>query len=84
LGTKNAKIVRCYLNVRTQSKNKQKETIERSFVDAKELHGFRYCRLRGRKKVIGQALLTSVFQNYEKDRNPLGQDGLRSFIFDSQ
>jgi hypothetical protein len=26
---------------------KRKETIERSFADAKELHGFRYCRLRG-------------------------------------
>jgi transposase len=46
--------------------NKRKETIERSFADAKELHGFRYCRLRGRKKVLEQALLTAACQNMKK------------------
>lgn len=27
------------------------QTMERSFADAKELHGLRYCRLRGRENV---------------------------------
>jgi hypothetical protein len=46
--------------------SKRKETIERSFADAKELHGFRYCRLRGPKKVLEQALLTAACQNMKK------------------
>ncbi|WP_396954007.1 transposase, partial [Neobacillus niacini] len=34
----------------------RKEKVERSFADSKELHGLRYCRLRGIKKVSEQAL----------------------------
>jgi hypothetical protein len=45
---------------------KRKETIERSFADAKELHGFRYCRLRGLQKVSEQALMTAAVQNMKK------------------
>jgi len=45
---------------------KRKETIERSFADAKELHGFRYCRLRGRHNVMEQALMTAAVQNMKK------------------
>lgn len=42
---------------------KRKETIERSFADAKELHGFRYCRLRGLANVREQALMPAAVQN---------------------
>ncbi|WP_114499231.1 IS1182 family transposase [Fontibacillus phaseoli] len=45
---------------------KRKETIERSFADAKELHGFRYCRLRGLHNVREQALMTAAVQNMKK------------------
>lgn len=42
------------------------QTIERSFADAKELHGLRYCRFRGQKKVLEQALMTATVQNIKK------------------
>lgn len=54
---------------------KRKETIERSFADAKELHGFRYCRLRGIKKVTEQALMTAASQNIKKIANHLAKLG---------
>jgi hypothetical protein len=41
-------------------------TIERSFADAKELHGLRYSRYRGLAKVREQCLLTAVAQNVKK------------------
>ncbi|PGS46774.1 transposase, partial [Bacillus sp. AFS041924] len=44
----------------------RKEKVERSFADSKELHGLRYCRLRGLKGAIEQALLTAVVQNIKK------------------
>lgn len=45
---------------------KRKETIERSFADSKELHGLRYCRMRGKQKVSEQCLLTAAVQNMKK------------------
>lgn len=45
---------------------KRKETIERSFADAKELHGMRYARMRGQPKVQEQCLLTAIAQNIKK------------------
>lgn len=42
------------------------QTIERSFADAKMLHGLRYCRFRGRENVQIQALLTATAQNIKK------------------
>jgi len=44
----------------------RKEHIERSFADAKELHGLRYCRLRGIDGVREQCLLTAAVQNMKK------------------
>ena len=41
-------------------------TIERSFADSKELHGFRYARGRGRKCVQEQAHMTATAQNIKK------------------
>ena len=42
------------------------QTIERSFADAKELHGLRYCRFRGKRSVQEQALMTAAAQNIKK------------------
>lgn len=44
----------------------RKEKIERSFADSKELHGLRYCRLRGLKNASEQVLLTAACQNMKK------------------
>jgi transposase len=45
---------------------RRKETIERSFADAKELHGYRYAKFRGLQKVMSQCLLTAACQNLKK------------------
>ena len=45
----------------------------KSFADAKELHGLRYCRFRGREKVQEQALLTATSQNIKKIANILAK-----------
>lgn len=45
---------------------RRKETVERSFADSKELHGLRYCRMRGRDKVSEQCLLTAAAQNIKR------------------
>ncbi|MDA8226628.1 MAG: IS1182 family transposase [Desulfitobacterium hafniense] len=52
---------------------KRKETVERSFADAKQLHGLRYCRLRGLQNVQEQALLTAACQNIKKIANHLAK-----------
>lgn len=46
--------------------SRRKETIERSFADSKELHGLRYCHMRGQQKVSEQCLLTAAVQNMKK------------------
>lgn len=45
---------------------RRKETVERSFADAKELHGYRYARYRGLNKVAAQCLLAAAAQNMKK------------------
>lgn len=45
---------------------RRKETVERSFADAKQLHGHRYARLRGIDKVREQCLLAAACQNMKK------------------
>ena len=45
---------------------RRKETVERSFADAKQLHGHRYARLRGLDKVREQCLLAAACQNMKK------------------
>lgn len=47
-------------------KQRRSETVERSFADAKQLHGYRYARFRGREKVENQALMTAIVQNIKK------------------
>jgi len=42
------------------------QTIERSFADAKMLHGYRRCMFRGRDKTQEQALMTAIAQNVKK------------------
>lgn len=51
----------------------RKETIERSFADAKQLHGLRYCRLRGLQGANEQALMTATVQNIKKIANHLAR-----------
>lgn len=46
--------------------DRRKETVERSFADAKELHGHRYARFRGLNKVMRQCLLAAACQNMKK------------------
>jgi transposase len=46
--------------------SRRKETIERSFADSKELHGLRYCRMRGLTRASEQCLLTAAVQNMKK------------------
>ncbi|ETS32586.1 Transposase DDE [Photorhabdus khanii NC19] len=45
---------------------RRKETIERSFADAKQHHGHRYARFRGLQKVQIQCLLSATAQNIKK------------------
>ncbi|WP_412133216.1 IS1182 family transposase [Burkholderia mallei] len=45
---------------------RRKQTVERSFADAKQLHGHRYARMRGLRKVAEQCLLAAAAQNIKK------------------
>ncbi|MDX5595744.1 IS1182 family transposase, partial [Pseudovibrio sp. SPO723] len=45
---------------------RRKETVERSFADAKQLHGHRYARYRGLTAVTWQCLLAAAAQNIKK------------------
>jgi transposase len=45
---------------------RRKETVERSFADAKELHGHRYARFRSLARVQAQCLITATAQNIKK------------------
>lgn len=45
---------------------RRKETVERSFADAKQLHGHRYARFRSLTRVACQCLLAAAAQNVKK------------------
>ena len=45
---------------------RRKETVERSFADAKQLHGYRYARYTGLTRVQGQCLMAAAAQNIKK------------------
>ncbi len=45
---------------------RRQETVERSFADAKQLHGHRYARMRGWLRVSEQCLLAAAAQNITK------------------
>ena len=45
---------------------RRKETVERSFADAKQLHGHRYARFRGLIRVACQCLMAAAAQNIKK------------------
>lgn len=45
---------------------RRKETVERSFADAKQLHGHRYARFKSRTRVACQCLLAAAAQNIKK------------------
>lgn len=46
--------------------SRRKETVERSFADAKQLHGHRYARMRGLQRVREQSLLCAWTANIKK------------------
>ena len=58
----------------------RKETIERSYADSKELHGFRYCRFRGRVQTQEQSYLTAAVQNMKKIATILWRNSFVSII----
>ena len=45
---------------------RRRETVERSFANAKQLHGHRYARYRGINRVKAQCLLAAACQNMKK------------------
>lgn len=45
---------------------RRKETVERSFADAKQLHGHRYAKMRGLTRVKEQCLLCAAVMNMKK------------------
>jgi IS5 family transposase len=47
-------------------RQKRRETVERCFADAKQLHGLRYARYRGIEKVAEQCLMTAIAMNIKK------------------
>lgn len=55
--------------------SRRKETVERSFADAKELHGYRYAKFRGLNRVRIQCLMTAVSQNIKKMAIYLSKQG---------
>jgi transposase len=59
---------------------RRKETVERSFADAKQLHGHRYARMRGLLRVAEQCLLAAAAQNIKKIALLLAR--LRRFLLD--
>lgn len=58
---------------------RRKETVERSFADAKQLHGYRYARFRGLNKMRSQALMVATCQNMKKIARLLARALLGSF-----
>lgn len=54
------------------------QTIERVFADAKELHGMRYTRHRGLKKVKEELTLLFACMNLKKLANKLFRKGVPS------
>jgi hypothetical protein len=54
---------------------RRKETVERSFADAKQLHGHRYARMRGLTRVQQQCLLAATAQNIKKIALLLSSNG---------
>ena len=45
---------------------RRRETIERSFAEAKELHGLRYARMLGIRNMYEQSFLTAAVQNMKR------------------
>lgn len=59
---------------------RRKETVERSFADGKELHGHRYARFRGLRRVLGQCLLSAACQNMKKIALIVSRKGAKGYF----
>ncbi|MBI2277097.1 MAG: transposase [Dechloromonas sp.] len=68
------------MHAEPESSARRKETVERSFADAKELHGHRYARFRGLAKVQAQCVLSVACQNMKKMALPLARKGAALFV----
>jgi len=60
---------------------RRKETVERSFADAKQLHGHRYAKLRGLDNVIEQCMIAASCQNMKKIALVCTRGGIGGPIF---
>lgn len=60
---------------------RRKETVERCFADAKELHGLRYAHYRGGYLVHMQCLMTATAQNIKKIATLLSRKGSNFLIY---
>lgn len=58
----------------------RKETVERSFADAKQLHGHRFARMRGLENVTEQCLMAATAQNIKRIALSLSQAFLTSVL----
>lgn len=63
---------------------RRKETVERSFADAKQLHGHREARMRGLRKTQQQCLLAATAQNIKKIALLLSTNGSKLPLFELQ
>ncbi|MGG7220231.1 MULTISPECIES: transposase [Bacillus] len=54
---------------------KKKRKNRAKLSDSKQLHGLRYCRLRGKRNVSEQVLLTAACQNMKKIATYLAKQG---------
>ena len=63
---------------------RRKETVERSFADAKQLHGHRYAKMRGLTRVFEQCLLCAAAQNIKKIALLAGEKLQNHFAFAQQ
>jgi hypothetical protein len=63
---------------------RRKETVERSFADAKQLHGHRYAKMRGLPRVREQCLLCAAAQNIKKIALLAGKSLQNRFVFTLQ
>jgi len=63
---------------------RRKETVERSFADAKQLHGHRYAKMRGLARVREQCLLCAAAQNIKIIARLAGKSLQNHFAFTLQ
>ena len=59
----------------------RKETIERGFAQAKELHGFRYTQMYGKTRIELKSALTFTCMTQFKDKSAKNTDNINAGLF---